>query len=223
MTNRRASGIADAASVCASDLDVVPPDIHIIDVPDSGLEDAIRFTNARTKREALVSAIADFNRRMRMAKPVDYAGTCENLVTPEDLQAQRRRRWACDCDRTSSWIHMLRTDGDPVVRERVNDALTNARACWCPPVQLELWNGAPRRAGAKGGAGVCKDASQPRRGRPWTMACDMARQARAGGVTVPAAAILIAACARFRGGHSRDIEERLRTPGNNLALTAQAA
>ena len=58
----------------------------------SELEDAIRFTNARTKREAVVSAIADFNRRMRMAKLVDYAGTWENLMTPEELQAQRRRR-----------------------------------------------------------------------------------------------------------------------------------
>lgn len=63
-----------------------------IDIPDSELEDAIRFTNARTKREAVVSAIADFNRRMRMAKLVNYAGTCENLMTPEELQAQRRRR-----------------------------------------------------------------------------------------------------------------------------------
>ncbi|MDE0047250.1 MAG: type II toxin-antitoxin system VapB family antitoxin [bacterium] len=63
-----------------------------IDIPNSELEDAIRFTNARTKREAVVSAIADFNRRMRMAKLVDYAGTWENLMTPEELQAQRRRR-----------------------------------------------------------------------------------------------------------------------------------
>lgn len=63
-----------------------------IDVPDSELEDAIRFTNARTKREAVVRAIADFNRRMRMAKLVDYAGTWENLMTPEELQAQRRQR-----------------------------------------------------------------------------------------------------------------------------------
>lgn len=63
-----------------------------IDIPESELEDAIRFTNARTKREAVVSAIADFNRRMRMAKLADYAGTCENLMTPEDLQTQRRQR-----------------------------------------------------------------------------------------------------------------------------------
>lgn len=61
-----------------------------VDIPDRELEDAIRFTKAQTKREAVVGAIADFNRRMRMAELADYAGTCENLITPEELQAQRR-------------------------------------------------------------------------------------------------------------------------------------
>ncbi len=61
-----------------------------VDIPDRELEDAVRFTKARTKREAVVGAIADFNRRMRMAELADYAGTCENLMTPEELQAQRR-------------------------------------------------------------------------------------------------------------------------------------
>ena len=62
-----------------------------VDIPERELADAIRFTNARTKREAVVRAIADFNRRMRMADLANYAGTCENLMTPEELQAQRRR------------------------------------------------------------------------------------------------------------------------------------
>ncbi len=62
-----------------------------IDIPDSELADAIRFTNARTKREAVVAAIADFNRRMRMAELIKHAGTCEDLMTQEELQALRRR------------------------------------------------------------------------------------------------------------------------------------
>ena len=62
-----------------------------VDIPQRELADAIRFTNARTKHEAIVRAMADFNRRMRMAELVNYAGTCENLMTPEELQAQRRR------------------------------------------------------------------------------------------------------------------------------------
>ena len=61
-----------------------------IDVPDSELEDAIRFTNAKTKREAVVGAIADFNRRMRMAELIKHAGTCDDLITSEELHAQRR-------------------------------------------------------------------------------------------------------------------------------------
>ncbi len=63
-----------------------------IDIPDDELSDAMRFTRARTKREAVVTAIADFNRRRRMAELVNYAGTCPDLMTVEELQAQRRKR-----------------------------------------------------------------------------------------------------------------------------------
>ncbi len=62
-----------------------------VDIPERELEDAIRFTNAKTKREAIVGAIADFNRRMRMAELVRFAGTCDDLMTAEELQALRRR------------------------------------------------------------------------------------------------------------------------------------
>ena len=62
-----------------------------IDIPEEELSDAIRFTGARTKREAVVSAIVDFNRRQRMAELTRYAGTCANLITVADLQAARRR------------------------------------------------------------------------------------------------------------------------------------
>ncbi len=62
-----------------------------IDIPDGELEDAIKFTNAKTKREAVVNAVADFNRRMRMAELTKYAGTCDDLITPQELQAARRQ------------------------------------------------------------------------------------------------------------------------------------
>ena len=62
-----------------------------VDIPDDELEDAIRFTRARTKREAIVTAIAEFNRRHRMAELAKRAGTCPDLVTVEDLQQMRRR------------------------------------------------------------------------------------------------------------------------------------
>ena len=63
-----------------------------IDIPENELSDAIRFTGARTKREAVVTAIAEFNRRRRMAELAGYAGTCPDLMTVDELLEQRRRR-----------------------------------------------------------------------------------------------------------------------------------
>lgn len=67
-----------------------------IDIPDDELEDAIRFTGAKTKREAVVGAIADFNRRMRLAELIKYAGTCTELIAPDELQSSRRRGGTVD-------------------------------------------------------------------------------------------------------------------------------
>lgn len=62
-----------------------------IDIPDNELADAMRFTKARTKREAVVSALEDFNRRRRMAELVKYTGTAERMMTVEELRTLRRR------------------------------------------------------------------------------------------------------------------------------------
>lgn len=62
-----------------------------IDIPDQELEDVMKFTRAKTKREAVNLAIVDFNRRMRMANLIRHAGTCDNLISPTELQAQRRK------------------------------------------------------------------------------------------------------------------------------------
>ena len=62
-----------------------------IDIPDGELSDAMRFTRAKTKREAVVMAVADFNRRRRMMDLMKHAGTCADLMTVEELQAQRRQ------------------------------------------------------------------------------------------------------------------------------------
>jgi Bacterial antitoxin of type II TA system, VapB len=62
-----------------------------VDIPDGELEDAMRFSRARTKREAIVTAIVDFNERRRMAEFTARAGSCAKLMTAEELQRQRRR------------------------------------------------------------------------------------------------------------------------------------
>ena len=62
-----------------------------VDIPDCELEDAIRFTNAKKKQEAIVGAVTDFNRRMPMAELTRYAGTCADLISPQELHAERWR------------------------------------------------------------------------------------------------------------------------------------
>ena len=62
-----------------------------VDIPRDELEDAMRFTRARTKREAVVAAIVDFNQRRRMAELLKHAGTCTDLFTVDELQEHRRR------------------------------------------------------------------------------------------------------------------------------------
>lgn len=62
-----------------------------VDIPDRELKDAIRFTGAKTERKAIVRAVAEFNRRSRMAELTRYAGTCVDLISPEELQAARHR------------------------------------------------------------------------------------------------------------------------------------
>ena len=63
-----------------------------IDIPETELREAMKFTNARTKREAVVTALAEYNRRMRMAALARHAGTCTDLMSPEELRALRRQQ-----------------------------------------------------------------------------------------------------------------------------------
>ncbi|MDE0106424.1 MAG: type II toxin-antitoxin system VapB family antitoxin [Bryobacterales bacterium] len=63
-----------------------------IDIPENELADAIKFTKAKTKREAVVCALKDFNHRMRMTELTRYSGTCADLISPQELQALRRKR-----------------------------------------------------------------------------------------------------------------------------------
>jgi predicted nucleic acid-binding protein len=105
---------------------------------------------------------------------------------------------------SSSWIHMLRPNGDVAVRDRVIRALDAGEACWCPVIRLELWNGA-------GGERDKKVLADFERLLPelaidnavWSAAFDLARRARSARISVPATDILIAACARY---HRVDLE-----------------
>lgn len=60
-----------------------------IDIPEEELREAIRHTGAKTKREAVVTALAEFNRRRRLAKLVERFGTFEHFLSHDDLQRLR--------------------------------------------------------------------------------------------------------------------------------------
>jgi hypothetical protein len=59
-----------------------------IDIPENELRDAMRFTHATTKREAVVKVLEEFNRRKRMAELVKYSGTfSDRFPTNDDIEA----------------------------------------------------------------------------------------------------------------------------------------
>jgi hypothetical protein len=62
-----------------------------VDIPDNELADAMKFTRAKTKREAIVTAIVEFNRRRRMADLVKHSGSTNSLITADELKKLRRR------------------------------------------------------------------------------------------------------------------------------------
>ena len=60
-----------------------------VDIPDEALEEAMRHTGARTKREAVVTAIEEFNRRRRLARLADELGTFEGFPSRDELDRLR--------------------------------------------------------------------------------------------------------------------------------------
>jgi hypothetical protein len=59
-----------------------------IDIPEGELRDAMRFTQAKTKREAVVRVLEEFNRRQRMVELVKYSGTfSDRFPTNDEIEA----------------------------------------------------------------------------------------------------------------------------------------
>lgn len=56
-----------------------------IEIPDHELEAVMRNTGAATKREAVVTAISDFNRRRALEALGEQLGTFEKVQTLEEL------------------------------------------------------------------------------------------------------------------------------------------
>lgn len=101
---------------------------------------------------------------------------------------------------TSAWIHGLRPDGNPKIKERVRALLDSGEAAWCAMVRLELWNGARGEHERR----VLKDIDAfindlEISSDVWRKAGDLAQKARAHGKIIPSTDLLIAACARHHG------------------------
>jgi Arc/MetJ family transcription regulator len=60
-----------------------------VDIPENELREAMRHTGARTKREAVVTALSEFNRRRRLRQLVEKFGTLDELMTQEELRRMR--------------------------------------------------------------------------------------------------------------------------------------
>ena len=67
-----------------------------VDIPEDELKEAMRFTKAKTKREAVVRVLEEFNHRRRMAELVKYSGTFNDSFPTndriEEVDAERDRR-----------------------------------------------------------------------------------------------------------------------------------
>jgi predicted nucleic acid-binding protein len=96
---------------------------------------------------------------------------------------------------TSAWVEYLRP-GLSEVGERVEELVLEDEAAWCDMVMLELWNGA---RGAEEKRKLAElSAAAPRletTSAVWALAHRLAVRCRDRGKSVPAADILIAACA----------------------------
>jgi Arc/MetJ family transcription regulator len=65
-----------------------------IDIPEDELKEAIRHTGARTKKDAVVLALREFNRRQRLAKLATMLGTFKDFMTQDDLVVMREdKKW----------------------------------------------------------------------------------------------------------------------------------
>ena len=69
-----------------------------IDIPESLLEETLRRTRARTKRDAVVSALEQFNRLQRLRELNGrLKGTMVRFMTQDDLKKMRQdaawERW----------------------------------------------------------------------------------------------------------------------------------
>jgi Arc/MetJ family transcription regulator len=58
-----------------------------VDIPDKELAEAMRFTGAKTKKEAINVAVAEYNRRRRAEEIIGLFGSFKSLMTNDEIEA----------------------------------------------------------------------------------------------------------------------------------------
>jgi predicted nucleic acid-binding protein len=100
---------------------------------------------------------------------------------------------------TSAWIEYLRS-GRGGVAEEVEALLLSGDAAWCDMVMLELWNGARGQEEKRKLADLSAAAPHlETTADVWALAHRLAARCRDKGKTIPAADILVGACAAHHG------------------------
>ena len=66
-----------------------------IDIPDTALKEALRHTGAKTKRDAIVTAVEEFNRLRRLEELAErLLGSCPGFMSQADLRRMREdNKW----------------------------------------------------------------------------------------------------------------------------------
>ena len=60
-----------------------------VDIPDDILKELLENTAARTKREAILTAIEEYNRKKKIAHLADMVGTFDQFMTSDELGKTR--------------------------------------------------------------------------------------------------------------------------------------
>ena len=60
-----------------------------IDIPEKELRDVMKNTRAKTKREAVVTVIAEYNRRQRVEEVNRTMGKLDGYITLDELKKLR--------------------------------------------------------------------------------------------------------------------------------------
>jgi predicted adenine nucleotide alpha hydrolase (AANH) superfamily ATPase len=61
-----------------------------IDIPKKDLEEVLKHTQAKTKKEAIVFVVQDFNKRRRLMELAKVLGTFKEFMTQDDLKKSRQ-------------------------------------------------------------------------------------------------------------------------------------